>query len=266
MPEERKTFTEWEASYGIALLHVDKEDLLTPDGRPLMMTGTEFEQRVVGYLERRREHDNAGEFRRTDEVSATVEAMYSDIDPATSENRSSDRHRTENHRMNNHRIEKHRIPMRYMAWLLVLATFPTLITLLVSGSVRLFSRFIRIRWQISAAVLFADLIVLLIRPVGALLAGPGYLWYQVLNFAYTFSTRGWVIAQHVLLNRSLNFIGGNHPLFWSVSAGGSPLPLYFVLGEAVVSSLFWATTLVFTKALYWDLREVRQMSSAAAEE
>ncbi|QSO47188.1 hypothetical protein [Alicyclobacillus mengziensis] len=249
MTEELKTFTEWETIYGLATLKVDRQDLMTPDGQPRKMTCIEFEQRMASYLERRRPPE-WGASSVGDSPQGRSEADgWSDTDEQEDSRRSTTR-------PSRPRRLRKRLALRHLGWPLVLVTLPTIATLVVRTLVSLIERFVNLRWWISAAVLLMDLVILLVQPVAALFSGPGYLWYQLLNYIYQISTRGWVMGQHVLLHKSLNLTGTNHPLFWSITVGGSPLSLYFGFSQAIVSSLFWATTLVFAGVLFWQVRQL----------
>jgi hypothetical protein len=232
MREERKTFTEWENLYGVATFNVDRQDFVAADGTPLRMTSLEFERRVAECLIRRRPF----------EFNREVESMpHSQPQPRPRTMRSP---------------ATRTVSRRLMVWLLVLTTLPALATLCVGKVVRVITKYVRIRWLVSACVLLADLIILIIQPIAAVIAGPGYIWYQLLNYLYGLSTRGWVMGQHVLLHRSLNLVGTDHALFSSINVDGSPLSLYFGLSQAIVSSVFWATLLVFAKTLFREIRNL----------
>lgn len=253
MTEELKTFTEWETIYGLATLKVDRQDLMTPDGLPRKMTCIEFEQRLAGYLERRRPSQRGvASVGDSPQGRSKPDVSKPDDWPAADEPENSRRSTPRPSRPQ--RLRK-RLAFRHLGWPLVLVTLPTISTLMVSTLVRLIERFMNLRWWISAVVLLMDSVILLVQPVAALFSGPGYLWYQLLNYIYQISTRGWVMGQHVLLHKSLNPTGTNQPLFWSITVGGSPLPLYFGFSQAIVSSLFWATTLVFAGVLFWQVRQ-----------
>jgi hypothetical protein len=236
MREERKTFTEWENLYGVATFNVDRQNFVAADGTPLTMTSLEFERRVAECLIRRRPFEFNHEVEKVPEPRATRR-------PTT---------RT--------------VSRRLMVWLLVLTTLPALATLCVSAVVRVITKYVRIRWLVSACVLVADLIILIIQPIAAVMAGPGYIWYQLLNYLYGLSTRGWVMGQHVLLHRSLNLVGTDHALFSSINVNGSPLSLYFGLSQAIVSSFFWATLLVFAKALFREIGYLPVRSGTASDD
>jgi hypothetical protein len=261
MTEELKTFTEWETIYGLATLQVDKQDLMKQDGQPLKMTFIEFEQRMIGYLERRRPRE-WGAAPSDDAHSVWSEEAASGLNDADDGGFQShpgeeqeDGSRVANRPMRPRRPRR-RVSVRHLGWPFVLVTLPTIATLLVSTLVRTVERFVNLRWWISAGVLLMDLVILLVQPIAALFSGPGYLWYQLLNYIYQISARGWVMGQHVLLNKSLNLTTTNHPLFWSITVGGSPLALYFGFSQAIVSSLFWATTVVFAGVLFWQVRQL----------
>lgn len=290
--EGRKTFIEWEQIYGLATLNVEKQDITAPDGAPVLMTCIEFEERIKAYMARRRPTDwvlgwvdengvnpvdkapfsrgtstgnwsqhggNAWEDEATagwSEGETATWPGFDNVNEPLDDDATAFIPRTA--RM---RATRRKIPLRRLGWPVILVTLPTLATVLLDWLVRIVERFAHLRWFVSATVLLADLIILLVLPIPVLLSGPGYLWYQLLNYIYLVVTRGWSVGQHALLNKSLN-LTGEHPLFWSVHLGGSPLSLYFGLPQAIVSSLFWATTLVFGWTL---LREVRQRPAERRE-
>lgn len=190
---------------------------------PRTMTFVEFEQRVLDSLARRRKAMQVPSAERTGRAGKV-------------------------------KPERPRLPavrhsMRGAFSLLIWVTLPAIAYIVVALLLRLAGRFYRIHRLVSICILLADLAMLLIQPIAALIAGPGFVWYHIANWLYQWGARRWSIGQHQLLHRSLNLVGTDHALFASVNVGGSPLSLYFGVSQAVVSSLFWATLIVFTKEL-----------------
>ncbi len=155
MWNQEMTFTEWADLYGIALLAADPIDLMTEDGQPRLMTYTEFEQRVMNLMARRRPLQQIQQARQTQ--------------PLRNAPKSKRRVRLSQPGRALPKVSYRRvIPM--LMWVTIPAAAYLVITLLL----RVIKRFFNIHWLVSLCILLVDAAILVIQPVAALFAGSGF--------------------------------------------------------------------------------------------
>ena len=135
------------------------------------------------------------------------------------------------------------IPWRRLGWLFLVIPLPALTTLLVHLLYRAVARWFHWHGYFSGGLLAADVFVLWLQPVAPWLSGPGYPYYVVVNMVTQVLHGSYVYVLHQVLHQPF-LPPATATVLQSVSVNGVPLPLYFTVDKAVISSLWLATLII----------------------